>query len=140
MDFSMCIYVNTFLIVVFVWDILEGLNIQFIKKGNNAKKLLEKLQLKMNHIFKCPYHNHFWIDFKFFITCMLKELSSWVIYHMDFINSLITVQSPHSSNDITMDFHFDTTKWTCMGHILFTKRNPNYLATIHLVLGLGFLV
>lgn len=140
MDFSMCIYVNTFLLW-FLFGIYYKDSIRnLLKKGNNAKKLLEKLQLKMNHIFKCPYHNHFWIDFKFFITCMLKELSSWVIYHMDFINSLITMQFPRSSNDITMYFHFDTTKWTCMGHILFTKRNPNYFATIHLVLGLGFLV
>ncbi len=97
--------------------------------------MLEKLQLKMNHIFKCPYHNHFLIDFKFFITNMLQELFSWVIYHTDFINSLITMQSPHSSNDITIYFHFDTTKWTCMGHVLFTKSYPIYLATIHLVLG-----
>lgn len=109
------------------------------QKKHRSKNLLEKLQFKMNHIFKCPYHNKFLIDFKFFITNMLQELFGWVIYHTDFINSLITMQSPHSSNDITIYFHFDTTKWTCMGHVLFTKSYPIYLVTIHLVLGLGFL-
>jgi hypothetical protein len=45
----------------------------------NARKQLIKKKLwtfewpKMSHIFTSPYHNHFWVDFNFFLNMYIKD-------------------------------------------------------------------
>jgi len=55
-------------------------------KNTARKKLTIKMLWtfewpKMSHIFISPYHNHFWVDFKFFfLTCTLKIFLGWLIF------------------------------------------------------------
>ncbi len=53
---------------------------EHICKKINQNKLWTFEWPKMNHIFKSPYHNHFWVDFNFFLTCTLKNCLKWLIF------------------------------------------------------------
>jgi len=56
-----------------------------------ARKKLTKKKLwtfewpKMSHIFINPYHNHFWVDFKFFFNMYIKEFFRMAYFHMGFL-------------------------------------------------------
>jgi len=65
----------------FIYDILYGLNILYVKqkiymckkiaRKNLTKNFLWTFEwLKMNHIFISPYLIHFWVDFNFYFLNM----------------------------------------------------------------------
>jgi hypothetical protein len=56
---------------------------KIIVRNNLTKKKLWTFEWpKMSHIFICPYHNHFWVDFNFYF---LKEFFRMASLHMNFL-------------------------------------------------------